>query len=204
MIWGISWILMRTVASLKFALQCSTFIKNISCLSQKKYREVMCCNTKEWCKIWIETDKYFEKQREEFDKFWPKTLKPQKSALVNFTRALTNLKICTLRVFFLSKVYNVELKITEELCIMTLKVDVIFREKLTGGLKNGKNNLVNFHRRSWKSENLHYNGSFCQWHKKFQLTKYRRVISHDTKDRSKLWRKTDFLFEKWHEEFGEF
>ena len=56
MIWGISWILMRAVASLKFALQCSAFVKSILCLSLKKYREVMCCNTKEWCKIWIGTD----------------------------------------------------------------------------------------------------------------------------------------------------
>ena len=37
----------------------------------------------------------------------------------------------------MSQVYNVELNITEELCIMTLKFDVIFKEKLTGGLKNG-------------------------------------------------------------------
>ena len=38
---------------------------------------------------------------------------------------------------------------------------------------------------------------------KFQSKKYRRIISHDTDKRSKLWRKTNFLFEKWHEEFGE-
>ena len=35
------------------------------------------------------------------------------------------------------KVYNVELKTTEELCIMILKADVIFKEKLIGSLKNG-------------------------------------------------------------------
>ena len=40
-------------------------------------------------------------------------------------------------------------------------------------------------------------------HIKFQLKKYRRTISHDTEKRSKLWRKTDFLFENWHEEFAE-
>ena len=40
-------------------------------------------------------------------------------------------------------------------------------------------------------------------YKVFQLKKCRRIISHDTEKRSKLWRKTDFLFEKWHEEFGE-
>ena len=31
---------------------------------------------------------------------------------------------------------------------------------------------------------------FCQEHVKFQLKKYRKIISHDTEDWSKLWRKT--------------
>ena len=44
---------------------------------------------------------------------------------------------------------------------------------------------------------------FCQLAYKVQPKKYRRIISHGTEKRSKLWRKTDFLFEKWHEEFGE-
>ena len=37
------------------------------------------------------------------------------------------------------------LKITEELCVMTLKGDAIFRGKFTGGLKNNIRNLINFH-----------------------------------------------------------
>ena len=41
---------------------------------------------------------------------------------------------------------------------MTLKGDAIFKEKLTGGLKNGIRNLVNFHASSRKSENLHFDG----------------------------------------------
>ena len=44
---------------------------------------------------------------------------------------------------------------------------------------------------------------FCQQHKKFQLNKYRRIISHDTKKTSKLWRKTYFSFEKWYGEIVE-
>ena len=44
---------------------------------------------------------------------------------------------------------------------------------------------------------------FCQYHIKFQPKKYRRIISHYTEKRSKLWRKTHFLFEKWHEKIGE-
>ena len=40
---------------------------------------------------------------------------------------------------------------------MTLKGDSIFKEKLTGGLKNDIRNLVNFHASSRKSQNLHFN-----------------------------------------------
>ena len=41
---------------------------------------------------------------------------------------------------------------------MTLKGDVIFKQKLTGGLKNDIRNLINFHASSCKSENLHFDG----------------------------------------------
>ena len=34
----------------------------------------------------------------------------------------------------------------------------IFKEKLTGDLKNGIRNLVNFHAKSCKTENVHFNG----------------------------------------------
>ena len=49
-----------------------------------------------------------------------------------------------------------ELKITEELRVMTLKGDAIFEEKLTDGLKNDIRNLVNFQANSRKPENLHF------------------------------------------------
>ena len=51
---------------------------------------------------------------------------------------------------------------------MTLKGDAIFKEKLTGGLKNDIRNLINFHASSRKSEHS----------QKFQMKKYRRVISY--------------------------
>ena len=41
---------------------------------------------------------------------------------------------------------------------MTLNGDAIFKEKLTGALKNDIRNLVNFYGNSWKSENLHFDG----------------------------------------------
>ena len=41
---------------------------------------------------------------------------------------------------------------------MTLKGDAIFKETLTGGLKNGIRNFINFHAISCKSESLHFDG----------------------------------------------
>ena len=45
-----------------------------------------------------------------------------------------------------------------ESCVMTLKGDAIFKERLTDGLKNDARNLVNFHASSRKSKNLHFDG----------------------------------------------
>ena len=36
------------------------------------------------------------------------------------------------------------------------------------------------------------------------MKKYRRVISHDTEEWCKVWRKTDSWFQEWYEKFGEF
>ena len=43
---------------------------------------------------------------------------------------------------------------------MTMKGDAIFKEKVTGVLKNDIRNLINFHASSRKSENLHFDGLF--------------------------------------------
>ena len=42
--------------------------------------------------------------------------------------------------------------------VMTRKGDEIFKEKLTGGLKNGKRDLINFHASSGKFEKLYSDG----------------------------------------------
>ena len=60
-------------------------------------------------------------------------------------------------------------KSKKELCLMKLKSDAKFEEKLTLG-----------------------------------SNRYRRIISPDTQQWSKLWRKTNCLFQKWHKKFGEF
>ena len=87
---------------------------------------------------------------------------------------------------------------------MTLNGDAIFKEKLTGALKNDIRDLLNFYGNSWKSENLHFDGLLLSIAYKVSaknvdknyLSWHRRVIQ--------IWRKINFLFEKWHEEFGEF
>ena len=46
----------------------------------------------------------------------------------------------------------------------------------------------------------------CFWPKyiMFELKKYRGVIFHDTREWSKIWRKSDLWFGKWHEQIGKF
>ena len=46
-------------------------------------------------------------------------------------------------------------------------------------------------------------GYFCWKYIKFQLKRYGGFMSNDNKECCKIWRKTDFLFQKW-QEFSEF
>ena len=66
-------------------------------------------------------------------------------------------------------------------------------------LKINIRNLVDFDTSSGKSKICTLISYIC-----FQLKKYRRVISHDTEEWSKVYRKSHFLCEKWHEKFDEF
>ena len=74
MTWRIWWILMRAVASLKICPLMCYFCQKYIMFEPKKYRGVMCHNTKKWCKFWGGTDLCFEKWHEEFGKFWLNTL----------------------------------------------------------------------------------------------------------------------------------
>ena len=49
-------------------------------------------------------------------------------------------------------------KITEELCVITLKNDAKFEEELTCPLKNDIRKFANFNTSSENSGNLHFNG----------------------------------------------
>ena len=49
----------------------------------------------------------------------------------------------------------------------------------------------------WFHQILTLTGSFCWKYIKFQLKKYREVVSHDTDNWLKIWKKIDFLFQNW-------
>ena len=71
-------------------------------------------------------------------------------------RAVKVPKICTLMGSFCLK--GKRRKNTEKLCLMTLKSDAKFKEKLTLGSKNDVRNLKTFNASSSKSETLQFDG----------------------------------------------
>ena len=71
-------------------------------------------------------------------------------------RAVKVPKICTLMGSFCLK--GKRRKNTEKLCLMTLKSDAKFKEKLTLGSKNDVRNLKHFNASSSKSETLQFDG----------------------------------------------
>ena len=86
---------------------------------------------------------------------------------------------------------------------MALKIYAKFEEKLSPGSKNDTKNLMNLNASSSKPENLRYDVLLLSIVYKVSAKKVRRIITHNTKERSTIWRKTDVLLEKWHEEFDE-
>ena len=119
--------------------------------------------------------------------------------------AESSLKICTLICYFCWKYIMLAPKnSTEELCVITLKNDVKFEEKLTCALKNDMRNLANFDPTFESLKICTLMGSFWLKYIMFELKNYRGVTRYYTEDRWKLWREIDLWFHKWHEEFGEF
>ena len=83
------------------------------------------------------------------------------------------------------------------------KTDAKFEEKLTYGSKNDWKNLVNFKAISGKSKDLHFDVLLLSIAYKVSAEKAQKnYLSWHWKKILTL-KKTDFLFEKWHEEFGE-
>ena len=109
----------------------------------KKYRVIIFHDIEQWYKIWINPDLVVSKMA--WGIGW------------TFITALKSLKNCTLRALFVQSICF-SWEILEEFCVMTLKVDVKFKRKLTCCLKNNIRNLVNFHASSRKSKNHYFDG----------------------------------------------
>ena len=71
-------------------------------------------------------------------------------------RAVESLKFALLWAHFVQSIWSFGWKSTEELCLITLKIDAKFEEKLTRGSKHDMKILVNFNASSGKSQNLHF------------------------------------------------
>ena len=135
-----------------------------------KYRRFIFHGTEQWCKIWINPDLAVSKMA--WGIGW------------TFIRAL---KSCTLMGQSICFSYD----ISEKLCVMILKDDAKFEEKLTCGLKNGTRNLVNFHESSRKFWNLHFDG--------FLLCKAYKVLDEKVQKSYVLWkwRVMQYLKKNW-------
>ena len=83
----------------------------------KKYRGVIFHDTGEWCKIWRNTDLWFGKWHEVFNKFSPEYSKVSKLGL--WWDSFIQSRKC------------MSLKFTGKLCVMTRKNDAKFGEELT-------------------------------------------------------------------------
>ena len=115
-------------------------------------------STEELCLITVNNDAKFERN---WLVLWKITWGNRRNLTQQSKKSALSLAV------FDGSIYCLNEKITEELCVMTLKGDAIFKEKLTGGSKNYLGNLVNFHASSRKSENLHFDGFFCPKYIKF-------------------------------------
>ena len=111
--WILTWALRILIISTLIGSFCAKYIK----FDLKKYRGVIFHDAEEWCKIWRNTDLWFGKLYEEFGKFLPEHLKISKLGL--WWNPFTKNRKC------------MNAKLTEKLCILTMKNDVKFEEELT-------------------------------------------------------------------------
>ena len=157
----------------------------------KTYIGVIFHETEEGYKIWRGIDLSFQNWHKEFDKFWPKQSKVSKSF--------------NLMGFFWAKYILFEIKKYRR---------VIFHEtekgyKIWKGIDLQFQNWDKEFDKCWPknskaSKNFTLIGSFWAKHVLFELKKYRGVFFHQTEEGYKIWRETDLLLGKWHEEFGKF
>ena len=142
MTWGIWWIFTQPLKSPKISLQWAIFVQSIWGLSLKRKRGVISHGTEQWCKIW-ETLILVSKMA------W-------RIGWTFIIRAPKSLKIVRWWALFVQGIYCFGSKLSEDLCVMTLKGVAKFKWKLTCGLKSDIRNLVNFYASSWKSKKWHF------------------------------------------------
>ena len=125
------------------------------------YRELVCHDNEEWhknsrgtdwlifhetvelCKFWRKTGQWFEKRNEKFGKFSPDYLKVSKLELWWDP--------------FVQSRKGMNLKFTEELCVMTMNNNAKFEGKSTFHFKTDMRNLTNFDPSTQKSKKLLFN-----------------------------------------------
>ena len=119
------------------------------------------------------------------------------------TRALESLKNFHFNVLLLSKVYIVWAKKVPKsyLSWNWIGIQNLERNRLVvSRLAKGIWQILTWALESLK--NFHFHGLLL--HILFELKKYRGVISQDIAEWCRIWRKTDLLLRKWHEEFGKY
>ena len=143
----------------------------------KKCRGVIFHYTEEWCKIWRKTDLLLRKWHEKFGKFSPEQLKLSKLGLWWD--------------LFVQSRERTSLKLTVDLCLMTMKKNIKIEEELGCHFKIDMRNFTNFDPNTWKCKIFFVLiGSLWPKYILLELQKYRAVIFHDTKELCKFWIKT--------------
>ena len=147
----------------------------------KKYRGVIFHDAEEWCKTWRKTDLWFKKWHKKFGNFSPEHSKVSKLEL-------------WLDPFFQSRKCMI-LKLTEELCAITMKNHAKFQEKLTCNFKLAWGISQNLTRALENLKHLLFNWPLWPKYIKFKKKKYGRFMFDGTEDWCKIWRKIDLCFQ---------
>ena len=148
----------------------------------KKYGGVMFDGTEDCCKIW---------RKAEFGKFSPEHLKVSKLRLW-LDSFIQSYKIYELRIY-----RGVICHDNEKRCKIGRGIDLSFQS-----WHEDFDEFWPDHSKISKICTL----MGCLWPKyiMFEFKKYRGVMSGGTEYWCKIWRNTDFCFQKWYEEFGKF
>ena len=115
--WGIWRILTRALKSLKNLHFNRLLLNKVYNVWAKKSTGELFHDTGEWCKVWRKADSWFGKWQEEFGKFLPEHSKVSKLGL--WWDPFIESRKC------------MNIKFTEELCIMTMKNDAKFEQELS-------------------------------------------------------------------------